>query len=141
MIRSVLDHLVDRLAEQGGLTGTPQPETGDTYARKIEKSEGRIDWRQPADVIDRKLRALNPWPGCFTLLAGGQRLRLLEGEVEAGAPAGAGQVGTVLDDELRVATGDGVLRITKLQKAGGKPMNASDFLRGQPVPAGTKFDP
>ncbi|MEZ5932268.1 MAG: methionyl-tRNA formyltransferase [Alphaproteobacteria bacterium] len=130
--------MVDRLAE-GPVIGTPQPEQGSTYARKIEKEEGRIDWGQPADVIDRKLRALNPWPGCFTLF-GGQRLRLLAGEVQSGASAGSA-AGTVLDDALRVACGDGVLRITRLQKAGGKPMDAEAFLRGQPVPAGTRFDP
>ncbi|MGI9485286.1 MAG: methionyl-tRNA formyltransferase [Geminicoccaceae bacterium] len=131
---------VDRLAG-GRVTLTPQPLEGATYAKKIEKSEGQVDWRQPAELIDRQLRALNPWPGCFTLLAGGQRLRLLAGEVEAGAPASAGQVGTVLDDELRIACSEGVLRITKLQKAGGKPMNARDFLRGHPVPPGTRFVP
>lgn len=131
--------IVDRLAG-GGVTSTPQPNEGATYAKKIEKSEGQIDWRQPANVIDRKLRALNPWPGCYTLV-GDQRLRLLDGEVDSTASTGpsAAVAGTTLDDELRIACGEGVLRITKLQKAGGKPMNAADFLRGQPVPAGTRF--
>ncbi len=129
--------IIDRLAG-GGVTSTPQPEEGATYAKKIEKSEGQIDWRQPAHMIDRQLRALNPWPGCFTLLASGERLRVLAGSFERNAPAGSA-AGSVLDDELRVACGEGVLRITKLQKAGGKPMNTSDFLRGHPVPAGTRF--
>ncbi len=131
--------MVDRLAGEG-VTPTPQPEQGATYARKIEKEEGRIDWRQPAEIIDRKLRALNPWPGCWTLLDSGQRLRLLKGEAEAGAPAGAKQAGTVLDDQLRIACGDGVLRIIELQKAGGKPLDTDAFLRGHPLPPGTRFD-
>ena len=129
--------ILDRLAA-GGVTPTPQLEEGATYARKIEKEEGRIDWRQPADVIHRKLRALNPWPGCFSTL-GDQRLRLLAGEVEAGTPASVNKSGLVLDDHLRVACGDGILRITKLQKSGGKPMDAGAFLRGHPLPAGTRF--
>ncbi len=131
--------MVDRLAK-GPVTGTPQPEEGATYAKKIEKAEGRIDWAKPADVIGRKLRALNPWPGCFTLV-GDQRIRLLAGEVEPKAQAGsAAPPGTVIDDQLRVACAEGVLRILKLQKAGGKPMDAEIFLRGQPLPAGTRFD-
>ncbi|MEM8950096.1 MAG: methionyl-tRNA formyltransferase [Pseudomonadota bacterium] len=129
--------LIDRLAEENGLIGTPQPEAGATYARKIEKSEGQVDWGQPAKVIHRQLRALNPWPGCFTLV-GDQRLRLLKGEVTGKAPAGSA-AGIVLDDQLRVACGEGVLRITELQKAGGKRMQAEDFLRGHPVPVGTRL--
>lgn len=128
--------ILDRLAA-GGLTPTSQPEEGATYARKIEKEEGRIDWRETATVIDRKLRALNPWPGCFSTV-GDQRLRLLAGEVEAEAAAGAAP-GTLLDDQLRVGCGDGVLRITRLQKPGGKPMDGDAFLRGHPLPAGTRL--
>ena len=131
--------MVDRLAE-GLVPATPQPEEGATYAKKIEKDEGRIDWQNPATQIDRQLRALNPWPGCYSVLEGGQRLRMLAGEVERDAEARE-IAGTVLDDRLRVACGEGVLRITKLQKAGGKPMEALDFLRGHPLPVGTRLDP
>jgi methionyl-tRNA formyltransferase len=130
--------MVDRLAAEP-VIGTLQPEEGATYAQKIAKEEGRIDWHKPADVIDRKLRALNPWPGCFAHVDG-QRLRLLAGKVEASLSAGGAEPGTVLDDQLRIACGGGVLRITRLQKAGGKPMDADIFLRGQPMPAGTRFD-
>ena len=129
--------MVDRLAVEP-ISGTPQPEEGATYARKIDKEEGRIDWREPAEAIGRKLRALNPWPGCFAYV-GGQRLRLLAGEVEGWAGSGS-PPGTLLDDQLRVACGEGVIRIARLQKAGGKPMDAEVFLRGQPMPAGTRFD-
>ena len=65
---------------------------------------------------------------------------MISGEVEGQAPAGS-TAGEALDDQLRVACGEGVLRITRLQKAGGKPMDARAFLRGHPVPAGTHFDP
>ena len=129
--------MVDRLAA-GGVTATPQPAEGATYAKKIEKDEGRIDWQEPAEAIERQLRALNPWPGCFTMLQG-QRLRVLKGEARREASSGSA-AGTVLDDELCIACGEGVLCITELQKAGGKPMAAGTFLRGHPVPAGARFD-
>ncbi|MDH3662473.1 MAG: methionyl-tRNA formyltransferase [Alphaproteobacteria bacterium] len=135
--------MVDRLAA-GSAAPTPQPEEGATYAKKIEKEEGLIDWTEPARTIDRQLRALNPWPGCFTHLADGQRLKVLAGEVESEASTGPVTeglaAGAVLDDRLRVACGEGVLRITQLQKAGGKPMDAEAFLRGHPLPAGTHLD-
>lgn len=130
--------MVDRLAD-GPVSSTEQPADGATYAKKIEKEEGRIDWRQPALLIDRQLRALNPWPGCFTLL-GDQRLRVHSGEIERETSAGSAAPGTVLDDALRIACSEGVLRITKLQKAGGKPMDANAFLRGHPLSTGTEFD-
>ncbi len=129
--------MAERLAD-GPVAGTPQPEEGATYARKIEKEEGQIDWRQPAEVIDRKLRALNPWPGCWTELAG-QRLRVLRGTVDAAASAGDAPAGTVLDDRLRIACGDGVLRLLELQRAGGRPLEADAFLRGHPLPPGTRL--
>ncbi|MGI9449160.1 MAG: methionyl-tRNA formyltransferase, partial [Geminicoccaceae bacterium] len=120
--------VVDRLA-QGEIDATPQPDDGAVYAHKIEKGEGRIDWRQAAIAIDRQTRALNPWPGCWTELDD-QRLRVLEGCVDQDGRNDAAEPGTVLDDRLTVACGDGVFRITKLQRAGGKPMASSDFLRG-----------
>ena len=130
--------MVDRLAE-GPVSAAAQPDEGATYAKKIEKEEGRIDWREPADVIERKLRALNPWPGCFAHVDG-LRLRLLSGTTEGGSAPGVAEAGMVLDGQLRIACGDGVLRITRLQKAGGKAMDTAEFLRGHPLPAGTCFD-
>ena len=132
--------MVDDLADdpKNALSGEPQVEDQATYAKKIEKEEGKIDWRDTASAIDRKLRALNPWPGCWTLLDG-QRLRLLEGRVDDDpAPEGL-PVGAVLDDRLRVVTGDGVFRIQKLQKAGGKPLDAESYLRGHPLSPGTRL--
>ena len=128
--------MVERLA-QGQASATAQPDEGATYAKKIEKEEGRIDWSRPAAQIDRQLRALNPWPGCFATI-GGERLRVLEAVPEVDAVSAVS--GTVLDEHLRVACGEGVLRITRLQKAGGKSMDADAFLRGHPLHVGARFD-
>ena len=132
--------MVDQIAEEGdaALVGTPQLEDGATYARKIEKEEGKIDWRQPVEVIDRKLRALNPWPGCWTTL-GGRRLRLLHAIVDQKGSAADTLPGTVLDGDLRIACGQGVLRVLELQKSGGRPLGTSAFLRGHPIPPGTQL--
>ncbi len=116
----------------GRLQPTPQPDAGVTYAHKIDKAEARIDWRQPAAQIERQLRALNPWPGCWTELAE-ERLRILAGQ----AVAGQGQPGQVLDGAPTVATGSGAIRPTLLQRAGGRPLPAAEFLRGCPIPVGT----
>ncbi len=129
--------MVDRLAE-GPVTGTPQTESGARYARKIEKNEGCIDWRQPAAIIERRLRAFNPWPGCWTGL-GDQRLRLLRGDVVQARGTASAPPGTVLDDHLAVACGEGVLRLAEVQRPGGKAMPADEFLRGFPLPAGTRL--
>jgi methionyl-tRNA formyltransferase len=124
---------VARLAA-GELAAEPQPEAGATYAHKIDKAEGRLDWHESAAALERRLRALNPWPGCWTMLDE-ERLAILAGEVAAGR----GPPGMVLDDRLTVATGDGALRITRLQRAGGKPLPADAFLRGWPIPAGARL--
>jgi methionyl-tRNA formyltransferase len=112
----------------------PQPEAGVTYAGKIAKEDGRLDWTQPAIVLDRRVRALNPWPGTF-FRVGEETIRVLAAE-----PAeGAGPPGTVLDGAALVACGEGALRLTRLQRAGRGPMAAADFLRGFALPAGTRL--
>jgi methionyl-tRNA formyltransferase len=122
---------VDALAG-GRAQPRPQPEQGVTYAGKLDKAEGRLDWRLPAEALERQLRALNPWPGCWTEFRG-QRLRVL-----AGAPApGQGTPGEVLDEHLTVACGEGALRLTRLQRPGGRPLAGADFLRGFEVPPGS----
>jgi methionyl-tRNA formyltransferase len=118
----------------GRATPRPQPQEGVTYARKIDKSEARLDWTRSATLLERQLRALNPWPGCWTDIAG-QRLLVLEGE----ATAGSGDPGEVLDHRLTVACGEGALRLTRLQRAGGKPMAADALLRGFHLPVGARF--
>jgi methionyl-tRNA formyltransferase len=109
----------------------PQPEAGVTYAPKIAKEDGRLDWSQPADALDRRIRALTPWPGCF-FAHGGETLRVLAAE-----PAeGAGPPGTVLDGAPTIACGTGALRLLRLQRAGRAPLPAAEFLRGYPLPPG-----
>jgi methionyl-tRNA formyltransferase len=125
--------VVDDLAAERAVP-RPQPQAGVTYAPKLDKGEGRLDWSQQATLLERRLRALNPWPGCWTEIRG-ERLRVLEGEVVAatGAP------GELLDEELTVACGEGALRLTRVQRAGGKAMPGAAFLRGFPVPPGARL--
>ena len=129
MVGPVVDELAARRAAP-----CPQPEAGVTYAPKLDKAEGRLDWSQPAALLERRLRALNPWPGCWTEI-GGQRVRVLEGEVVAGT----GAPGELLDDRLTVACGEGALRLTRVQRAGGRAMSGTAFLRGFQVPLGTRL--
>jgi len=112
----------------------PQPEDGVTYAPKLARSDGRLDWAEPADALARKVRALNPWPGTFCLL-GGETLKVLAAE----AAEGEGEPGIALDAGLRVAAGSGALRLTRVQAPGRAAMDAAAFLRGHPAPAGTRF--
>lgn len=116
----------------GTLKGTPQPADGVTYARKIERDDAKIDWRQPAARLERTIRAFNAWPGTF-FEHGAERIKVWGAEVAGGTS----QPGLVLDDRLTVATGDGALRLTRLQRAGGKAMDADAFLRGYPIAKGT----
>ena len=119
-------------AEAGILRPEPQPAEGVTYAAKLEKDEGRIDWTQPAAVIERKVRALNPWPGVWCEVAG-ERLKVLAASPAAGQAA----PGTVLAAPLVVGCGQGALALERVQRAGKAPMTADELLRGFPIPIGT----
>jgi methionyl-tRNA formyltransferase len=127
------------IAACGGLTRTPQPAEGVTYAHKIEKVEAQVDWTQPAETIARRIRAFHPSPGAATLWQG-EALKLWQARVD-GAMHGSSQTpGTVLTaqaDGIRVQCGQGVLCLTELQRAGGKRLSAAEFLRGQALPVGT----
>ncbi|UCH75818.1 MAG: methionyl-tRNA formyltransferase [Rhodospirillales bacterium] len=122
---------LDRL-RAGTLTETPQPADGATYATKIDKAETRIDWTRPATELVRQVNAFSPAPGAWFEIDG-ERIRVLSAE----ARAGDGDPGTVLDERLTVACGDGALRILGLQLAGKTAMAAESFLRGHTVPRGT----
>ena len=111
----------------------PQPIAGATYASKIDKSEARIDWRQPAAEIERQVRAFNPVPGAW-FEANGERIKLLEAAVGNEAPH---QPGEVLDDRLNIASGQGYILPLKVQRAGRSPMDPAELLRGFPIPKGT----
>ena len=119
-----------------GLVATPQPQEGVIYAPKIAREEGRLDWRRHSIDLERRVRALDPWPGSF-FEADGERIRVLAA-VELPGPAG-GVPGTVLDDRLTVACGEGVLRLLRLQRPGRAPLEAPAFLRGFPIPPGTRL--
>ncbi len=126
----------------GEIIPQPQPATGSTYARKITKDDGRMDWSQPARTLFNRIRGLTPWPGAFTFLASEQKLRLLKiWQTELVTDAG-GQPGKVLQADktgIVVACGEGALRITSLQREGGRRMTAAEFSAGQVVKAGDIF--
>ncbi len=111
-----------------------QAEDGVTYASKIDKAEARIDFANAAVAIERQVRAFNPAPGAFFELQG-ERVRVLAAVVEPGS----GVAGTVIDDWLGIATGEGVIRPTLLQRAGRGVMTAAELLRGFALPAGTRL--
>ena len=111
----------------------PQPIAGATYASKIDKAETRIDWSQPAEPIERQVRAFNPVPGAW-FEANGERLKLLEAAVGHDA---SGEPGEVLDDCLSIACAAGYIRPLKVQRAGRSVMTPGELLRGFAVPKGT----
>ena len=112
----------------------PQPADGVTYAGKLDKADGAIDWTRPAALIERQVRALNPWPGTF-FTCRGEAIRL-----HAALPvAGAGTPGEVLDNAPTIACGAGALRLLRLQRPGRGPLGAEDFLRGFALPPGSRL--
>ena len=122
----------------GGLTRTPQPAEGVNYAHKIEKAESAIDWSQSAQQIHRRVRAFDPFPGASTQL-GDEVIKLWACEIDSKeCPQGKnpGQILLVNDAGVEVACGEGVLRLTTLQRAGGKRLPVADFLRGFPLQEG-----
>jgi methionyl-tRNA formyltransferase len=125
--------------EAGELPLTPQPEDGVLYAAKIDKAEARIDFTKPARDVHNHIRGLSPFPGAWFETEIGhklERIKVLETELAAGQ----GEPGTVLDDTLTIACSEGAIRFARLQKAGGKPLAAADFLRGTAIPVGTRLD-
>ncbi|HIJ93281.1 MAG: methionyl-tRNA formyltransferase [Rhodospirillales bacterium] len=131
---------LDGLAE-GCLTPMPQPSDGVTYARKLDRGEGRLDWSRPAAELERLVRALAPWPGVW-FEHQGARIKVLAAQVVEAA--GTGSPGTVLDDRLAVACGaaaaeQGALRLVRVQRAGKQAVAAEDFLRGYPLPQGSRL--
>ncbi|ASI69805.1 methionyl-tRNA formyltransferase [Diaphorobacter nitroreducens] len=127
------------LAACGGLKPTPQPAEGVTYAHKIDKAESTIDWNQPAEVIARRVRAFDPFPGAATTL-GADAIKVWSCEIDSCSrtlDAACGQILSIDADGIGVACGAGsLLRLTVLQRAGGKRLPAADFLRGFPLAPG-----
>jgi methionyl-tRNA formyltransferase len=124
--------------EADDLPLTPQPENGVLYAAKIDKGETRIDFSKPARDVHNHIRGLSPFPGAWfeaEINGKAERIKVLASQLSDGA----GDVGTVLNGELTIACGEGAVRLLKLQKAGGKPLAAQEFLRGSPIAAGTRL--
>lgn len=122
--------VVEALSE-GSLPAEPQDESRVTYAEKLSKAEANIDWAQSAEQISRLIRGLNPWPVAQTMYQG-QPLRLWMAQTVAGqSPTAPGRVIHEGPEGVDVATGDGILRITRLQLPGGRPLDARDFLNSR----------
>jgi methionyl-tRNA formyltransferase len=128
--------IVEALDQLPSLTPTPQSDEGVTYAAKLTKEEGRLDWSRKASELDCTIRAFTPWPGVW-FEVNGERIKLLAAEIVSGS----GEPGTLLDDALTVACGEGALRLQKLQRAGKGALEAEAFLRGYAIPKGTKLCP
>jgi methionyl-tRNA formyltransferase len=132
------DLMVNALSalERSSLTLTPQPMDGVTYAAKLTNEETRIDWSRPAQAVHDHIRGLSPFPGAWCELAiDGKPTRLKV--LRTTLAAGSAPPGTLVDNVLTVACGEGAVRILELQRAGRQAMKAEDFLRGQPLPHGT----
>ncbi len=122
----------------GQLVFRPQPKQGVTYARKLTKEEQRIDWSQHAQEVHNRIRGLSPSPGAWfeALLSGSsERIKVLRSVVVPGR----GEPGTLLDSQLTVACGQQAVRLTRVQRAGKKPILGAEFLRGFPLAKGTQF--
>lgn len=132
--------MVEALAgvTEGRLTPQPQPDEGVTYAAKIGPDDERLDWRKPAIELERSVRALAPAPGVWFERGGedgAERIKVLQARVVAGS----GEPGTVLDEEPTVACGEDALVLLRLQRPGRKPLDGRAFLRGYPLPPGTRL--
>lgn len=123
--------------EAGEASETPQAGEGVTYAKKIRPEETRIDWRLPAVEVDRRIRGLSPAPGAWFMAQGERptRIKALLSRPEEGA----GAPGEVLDDGLLVACGEGAVRLLQAQREGKAAQSAEAFVRGFPIPTGTRL--
>jgi len=128
--------------ERGTLQCQPQPAEGVTYAAKIGKDEGRIDFRRPAGDVHNHIRGLSPVPGAWIDVARGdkpERIKILRTSLAKGPASGSAAPGTVLDGHLTIACGKGAVRVLQAQRAGKRPMTAEELLRGFVLPPGTQL--
>ncbi len=126
---------------RGEIVPEPQPAEGATYARKIAKEDGLIDWNATARQIKNQVRGLDPWPSAYTHLESGGQSALIK-IWKAEVAEVSGEPGTVLEstsENLIVACGTQALRILELQREGRRRLSASDFIAGCPLPPGTRF--
>jgi len=128
--------MVEVLADLSAFPPEGQDDAAAIYAPKIDKAEAKIDWAQSAEVIERKVRGLAPFPGAWFELEG-ERVKLLLAEVAEASGARALAPGSVLDEDFTIACGAGAIRPLRLQRAGKPVLERGEFLRGRPVAAGT----
>jgi methionyl-tRNA formyltransferase len=134
LLRTIPDYV------SGRITPVPQPKEGATYARKITKTDGQLDWTQPADHLWNRVRAFTPWPGAFTFLPNEARqpmLKIWEAQPEPGETGHPGEVIRADREGLVVRCGAQSLRLLKLQREGARPLLAREFLAGYPLAPGT----
>lgn len=124
-----------RDVESGAAVARPQPADGVTYAAKLTREDGRLDWQRPAAELERQVRAFDPWPGAW-FEHGGERIKVLAAKPVQNVTA---VPGTVVDAAPIVACGAGGLQLLKLQRAGKSALDAGAFLRGFPLPPGTRL--
>ncbi|CUI00399.1 methionyl-tRNA formyltransferase [Leisingera aquaemixtae] len=126
--------IVEALRRLPELAPEVQPVEGVTYAEKIDKAEAQVDWSRPAAEVDRKIRGLSPFPGAWCEIEG-QRVKLLASKLAEGQ----GVPGEVLDEALTIACGTGAVQLLRLQRAGKSAQDPDVFLRGFPVPKGSRL--
>ena len=126
---------VHKLSRGAPLKAEPQPDSGITYARKLDKAAAQIDWSEHAEGLERRIRAFNPWPVAWCMI-GGERTRIWKSCVVA--EAHASKPGTVLSagkNGINIATGQNVLRVLELQRPGKRRMSAADYLNAKTLPS------
>lgn len=136
--RDAMRETLERLCA-GTLVREPQDDALSSYAPMLKKEQGRIDWSRPAAELHNLVRGLDPWPGAYTLLAGEPLKVARTRPAETPPPAPPGTVLAADRDGVRIACGQGVLTVGELQLPGRKRLPAADFLRGHPLPPGTRL--
>jgi len=135
----IVEALVE-LERTGKLAATPQPADGVTYAEKIGKHEAALDWRRPAAVLARQVRAFDPFPGGVGTLEDGTSIKIWAAvPVDAKANGAPGTITDISPEGVVVACGEGALRLTQLQKPGGKRLPVREFLAGSTLAVGQRF--
>lgn len=136
----LLGRVLDGFRE-GRTQGVPQAESEATFARKLTKEDGRVDWRRPAEAIRNRWRGFSPWPGAYAFLPGGELLKIHGMDVEAGREGAApGEVIEAKGEGPVVAAGEGAVRLTAVQPAGKKVMSGAAFLCGHRLAAGMRLE-
>jgi len=133
LIKTIPDYVAGKILPQ------PQPTEGASYARKITKEDGRLDWTQPARTLWNRVRGLTPWPGAFTFQkvdSGKRLLKVWTAEVEPNATGTPGEIIHADKSGLMVGCGHGALRLMNLQREGGRRLSAPEFLAGAGIKQG-----